>query len=251
MRGILGAGLLLVATIAAATEEVAEPVRFHASARVELDEAGVPRQVTASESLPPLIRDLVQARVMQWRFEPPRVDGQARAGVTHVFLDACAVPAPEGKMRVAMDYRSHGPAPADGTAYPAPPRYPVSAAIDGAQGEFQLTLRIAEDGRVQLQSIEALQGSKRPFERDLRKWVAALRYSPEEVDGKPVATTLSFPVTFSVGPVASARRWREDALEEARQAARRSPECVSAAGSDAEPPRPVVLDSPFKPRETG
>jgi TonB family protein len=251
MRGILGTGLLLVATMAAAADEVAEPVLFHASARVELDETGVPRQVTVSERLPPLFRDMVQARVMQWRFEPARVDGQARAGVTHVFLDACAVPAAEGKLRVAMDYRSHGPAPADGTAYPPPPRYPVDAAIDGAQGEFQLTLRIAEDGRVQLQSIEALQGSKRPFERDLRKWVAALRYSPEEVDGKPVATTLSFPVTFSVGPVAGARRWREEAREEARQAVRRSPECVAAAGEGEEPRRPVVLDSPFRPRETG
>jgi TonB family protein len=247
MKGSLGAALMAVATMASAADKAAEPVRFNASARVELDEAGVPRQVKVNESLPPFIRDMVQARVMQWRFEPPRVDGQAKPGVTHVFLDACAVPASEGKMRVAMDYRSHGPAPADGTAYPMPPRYPVSAVIEGQQGEFQLTLQIAPDGRVHLQSIEALQGSKRPFERDLRKWVAALRYAPEEVDGKPVATTLSFPVTFSIGSNAGTRRLQEQAREEAR----RSPECVAAAAASEEPPRPVVLDSPFKPRETG
>lgn len=243
MRGILGAGLLAVASMASAADTAEEPVRFHVSARVELDAAGVPRQVRANGTLPPFLRDMVEARVMQWRFDPPLVDGQAKAGVTHVFLDACAVPALEGQMRVAMDYRSHGPAPADGTAYPMPPRYPLSAAIAGQQGTFQLTLQIATDGRVHLQSIDALRGSKRPFERDLKKWVADMRYTPEEVDGTPVATKLSFPVTFSVGPDVGIKRMREEV--------RRSPECVAATAGSEEPQRPVVLDSPFKPKETG
>ncbi|MBD9470585.1 energy transducer TonB [Pseudoxanthomonas sp. PXM01] len=245
MRGILGAGLLAVAAAASATDKAEEPVRFHASARVELDVAGVPRQVQANPQLPPFLQDMVEERVMQWRFEPPRVDGQAKAGVTHVFLDACAVPAPEGKMRIAMDYRSHGPAPADGTSYPMPPRYPISAVIAGQQGDFKLTLQVATDGRVQLLSLETLKGSKRPFERDIKKWVADMRYRPEEVDGTPVATQVSFAVTFSLGPDVGIKRMREEMREEVR----RSPECV-AAGAGGEPERPVVLDSPFKPITT-
>lgn len=77
--------------------------------------------------------------------------------------------------------------------------------------------------------------------------MAALRYAPEEVDGKPVAITLAFPVTFSVGPEIGIKRLREELREEVR----RSPECVAVVGQGEEPDRPVALDSPFKPLKTG
>jgi TonB family protein len=246
MRMTLGAGLLAVAMGATAASKEAEPVRFHANARVELDAHGVPRQVQVNEKLPPAIRSVVEQQVMQWRFEPARVNGVAMAGVTHVFLDACLAPLPGDGMSVAMNYRHHGPGYASGAPLLSPPRFPPSAARYNQEGSFRVVAQIGEDGRAKIASVETVSGSLKPFEQALRDWVTSMRYLPEEVDGKPIATRVVYPVAFSL-PNVSIKQLRE----EQRDAARQSAECQAAVGESKDPQRPVVLDSPFKLKEAG
>lgn len=247
MKGILGAGLLAFASMAFAGDgKEKDIVRFYTNARVVLDEQGVPQQVRANEKLPPAVRDVVEQRVMQWRFEPARINGVAKAGVTHVLLEACAVPSSGGNMQVAMDYRSNGPAVAGNTVTVMPPRYPVSAVQMGHEGSFNVVMRVQPDGRASVERIDAISGSVKPFQKTLRDWVAAMRYVPEEVDGAPISTQISTLVDFGIGAASFKQLVREK-----REAEARSTQCQAAAGAVSDPLRPVVLDSPFRPRETG
>jgi len=238
-------GLLSVASGAMAADKAADPVRFQASARVVLDAHGVPQQVQANEKLPPAVRAAVEQRVMQWRFEPATVGGVAKPGVTHVFLDACAMPASEGEMTLAMGYRSNGPGLAGSAVRVAPPRYPVEAARSGREGSFNVFMRIGPDGRASIERIEPVAGAVKPFEPALREWVGAMRYVPEEVDAAPIATQMSMLVDFELG-----HGTLRQAVQKAREKDRQSMPCRAAAGGGADPRAPVVLDSPFKPVTT-
>jgi TonB family protein len=243
MKGMLWIGLLAFASAGDATNDV---VRFNANARVVLDAQGVPQQVQANERLPPTVRSAIEQHVMQWRFEPARIGGVAKPGVTHVSLDACAVPAPDGTMRMAMDYRSNGPGLAGGATVVAPPRYPVEAARANREGSFNVVMRIGADGRASVERIEAVSGAVKPFDKALREWVAAMRYVPEEVDAMPISTQMSMLVDFGLGSGGLKQMVREQQAKDAQSAG-----CRTAAGEGSDPRRPVVLDSPFKPITTG
>lgn len=243
MRRLLGIWLVLAMTGTSAAEPAEAPIAFRAQARVELDAHGVPYRVRADETLPAPIRDAIEKRVLQWRFEPARINGEPRPGATTVFLDACAVPAEQDGMNLAMEYRRHGPGYAGGGTTPMPPRYPVDAARSGKQGSFRLTLEVGVEGHVNVQAIETLEGTVWPFQSRLKEWASALRYVPEEIDGRPVATRIAMSVDFSIG----------DGISPRQATPERSPECTAAmeSGTSGDSLRPVVLDSPFKPLETG
>jgi len=245
MKSTFAIGLLL-ASASLQAGEAAGPIRFPATARVVLDGEGVPQQVDANPKLPGVVRQAIEARVKQWRFEPARVEGAPRPGVTHVKLQACAIPQADGSLRVGMDYESNGPGYAEDALRLPAPQYPVQAARAGSEGRFQVLLRIETDGRATLQSLKARRGRLKDFEDTLRQWVASLRYLPEEVDGRPVATQMDIPVDFAFTHGNRERQRAEDAATDAR-----SPECVAAAGATESPVTPVVLDSPFKPLSTG
>jgi len=80
MRRMLGIWLVLMMTGASAAESAEAPIAFRAQARVELDAQGVPYQVHADETLPAPVRDAIEKRVLQWRFEPARINGEPRPG---------------------------------------------------------------------------------------------------------------------------------------------------------------------------
>lgn len=245
MKRLIGMGLLSVAFGVMADDKTAEPIRFQATARVVLDAHGVPQQVEANENLPPAVRAAVEQRVVQWRFEPAKMGGVAKPGVTHVFLDACAMPAADGNMTLAMDYRSNGPGLAGGATLVAPPRYPVEAARNGREGSFNVFMRIGSDGRAAIERIEPVAGKVKPFEETLHEWVGAMRYVPEVVDAAPIATQMSMLVDFELGDGTL-----RQAAKELREKDRQSAQCRAAAGEGSDPRRPVVLDSPFKPITT-
>ncbi len=246
MKRMLGIGLLAFASAASAGDARNEMVRFYANARVVLDAQGVPQQVQANEKLPPAVRSAVEQRVMQWRFEPARIGGVPKPGVTYVSLDACAVPAPDGTLRMAMDYRSNGPGLAGGATVVAPPRYPVEAARANREGSFNVVMRIGADGRASVERIEPVSGQVKPFDKALREWVAAMRYVPEEVDAAPISTQMSMLVDFGLGAGSLKQMLREQREKDAQSSG-----CRTASGEGNDPRRPVVLDSPFKPVTTG
>lgn len=235
--------VLLLFAGSASAEGKTDPVLFPATARIALDAEGVPQDVQANPKLPVPVREAIERRVKQWRFEPALVDGVARPGVTHVRLQACAIPQADGSLRVGMDYQGNGPGYADDALRLPRLPYPPAAMQSGAQANIDLDVRVGEDGRATLQSMKARRGSAKDFKPVLEAWVAALRYVPEEVDGRPIATQVRIPVQFYF--IERSRR------QEHQAAAARTPECTAAAGQPEDPMNPVVLDSPFRPRETG
>ena len=248
MHRMLGVGLLLVAVGASSEEPPKKPIHFRAHARVALDAQGVPQRVDVDQKLPAVVRSAVAERVMAWRFEPAMIDDQAHAGATTVFVDACAAPSDGGNMRLAVEYGWNGPGYADGRYSHPAPRYPIDAAKRDKVGAFRVVLKVGADGRATVDTIEVESGQLRLFEDALRSWVAQLRYVPEEIDGRPVATRVAIPVDFSMEGSLSPRRQ----MRQQREAKLHSSECVAAMGGDKEEaPQPVVLDSPFKPREAG
>jgi hypothetical protein len=230
--------------VAAVADAAKAPLRFPAAVKVWIDEHGIPQQAEASEKLPAAVADAIEQRVLQWRFEPARINGVAKAGITHAFVDACVAPQEDGSLNMAVNYAYNGPGFAEGWGRVPPPRYPRDAAEIGAEGVFRVIVGIAEDGSTSVHRIERVKGNLRYFEPMLRAWVAALRYVPEQVGGKPVPTQVAFPVTFSMDDgMAPSQQKRED---------RQSEVCTAAKSGEAtDPNRPVVLDSPFKPLTTG
>ncbi|WP_056880741.1 energy transducer TonB [Pseudoxanthomonas sp. Root630] len=243
MKAGIAMGLLL-ASASLQAGEAGEPVRFPATARVVLDAEGVPQQVQANPKLPSVVRHAVEERIARWRFEPARVNGVPKPGITHVRLKACAIPQADGGMRIGMDYAANGPGYADDALRLPPLPYPPLAARAGAEGSFELTVRVGRDGRASLASVKTRRGSVGDFRHAMEAWVDSIRYQPEVVDGHPIETQLRFPVAFFF-------ETRTASSPDPRTLDARSPECAAAAGQQDDPMTPVVLDSPFKPLSTG
>ena len=70
--------VLLLFAGSASAEGKTDPVLFPATARIALDAEGVPQDVQANPKLPVPVREAIERRVKQWRFEPALVDGVAR-----------------------------------------------------------------------------------------------------------------------------------------------------------------------------
>lgn len=240
-KWLAGLGMVLCFGSVMAADGAPEPVQFRASAYVVVDAEGVPTVVEPSNKLPEPIRNAVEQHVLQLRFEPVVVDGQAKTASTHVFLDACAVQYPDGQLNLAMEYRSNGPGYASGESRSMPPAYPRRAAEIAEEGTFDLVVRVDADGSASIESIRRIRGNKKFFENDLRAWVEAHRYVPEQVDGIPVATRFSTQVDFYIH--APVRAGRGKAQQEQLRADTR---CSAASAGGNAPSDPVVLDSPLK-----
>ena len=129
---------------------------------------------------------------------------------------------------------------------PHPP-YPASALRSGISGHFDVKMKVQPDGTMRLDEIETRQGgaqAKRAFAESIGAWVAALRYEPETVAGKAVATSVSVPLEFNSDPI-SARQWKAEE-EKMRASEAQSDACQLAFGRERNRrPESVVLNSPF------
>lgn len=232
-------------------------VAFNASVRVEVDAAGKPVKIEAPADLPAPIRDFIQKRVGSWQYEPAKINGVPASAVTFVRVGACAIPVAEG-YRLGLDFKGNGPAlETSAPWFLPPPPYPVEAQRRGIQGEFKVSYAIAKDGSTQAISIEPLSGTSgrdlRAFRDTLSKWIEDMRYQPEQVDGVPVATDMSFPVSFSLdgparrlkpteSPEKLAMSARERHVEALRARAMASKECIAAKTPGG--PLPIASNSP-------
>ena len=113
-----------------------------------------------------------------------------------------------------------------------------------------MILAIAQDGTVEASSIALNKGSQvrsgtlAAFEPTLQSWAKSLKYAPEHVAGRPVATRIRVPVTFRLDadPEQLKRMF-------AQQQAQAKPEC-QLAGMPAPGLMPVAVDSPVTVRPT-
>lgn len=244
---------LLLAMLAAVSGQAAEPaaakpdvVAFNASVRVEVDASGKPVKVEAPADLPAAIRDYLEKRVAAWQYQPARRDGVPASAVTFVKVGACAIPVANG-YRMGLDFKGNGPALVDaGPWFMRPPQYPHELQRAGAQGTFQVTYAIQSDGTTRLVSIEPIETSTgnrhaRAFKEAIASWIEGQHYLPEQVAGTPVATEMSFPVSFELRDGGGGRQAYRHELE-ARALA--SNECITASSPTG--PLPIATNSPVK-----
>ena len=97
-------------------------------------------------------------------------------------------------------------------------------------------------------------GADQSLLRDsLKIWFRDSKFEPEQLDGRPVATRMSLPMKFEVGPRTmhdsplAAHLAAQAAGEEQLQArALEAPSCKTAMESNRSGDRQVALDSPFQ-----
>ncbi|MGY0633815.1 energy transducer TonB [Luteimonas sp. A478] len=241
--------LLLMVVLPALAEDQEGVVAFPTVARVAVDAEGRPSEVSGAERLPQPIREFVETTVGGWRFEPVVVDGVARQGVTWVQLAVCAVPQGE-KLALSARFVRNGPAQPGGTSLLVDaPNYPKSALIRGVTGDMEVAYTVQPDGSAVLDGIE-YEGDERQlsrhFRRALQDWVSAMRFEPEMLDGQPIATRLSTPVSFSLYDPTS----RREIAEHLREKWQATPECMAAEGRQPQG-QLVLVESLFALRGPG
>lgn len=231
--------LLLGAMLASVVVHAEEPLIFDTYAKVELDAAGAIVRIEPDAGLATALQDEVRKRVAAIRFEPPERDGVKTPGATYVLFGGCAVPDGEDYY-LSLDNKGNGPKPV--TGYVPRPAYPPEGYQRGYEATAKVTVTVEIDGNATLDEIsyEGRVDQKFAFDRELKKWVAAMRYLPEELSGKPIETQLAIPVDFRLG----GEGWR-DADKSERADRLDSRECMAAKkGSTVS--EAVVLDSPIR-----
>ena len=249
MRGtaLVAVGLLLLAalSIAAAAKMNDQLIVFASEAKVEIDSNGNVTDVTPDRSLSPAIRQVIQAYVRQWHFSAPTKAGQPVGGTTYVQLDACAAPK-DGKYLFVVKYRGNGPGHAGQFSVP---RFPPDALRYGASSaKLQLTFRVPPKGGVQIEDIVLVDGDKRfekSFKAAMTSWLKASRYVPEQIDGEPVATRVSFPIEFEGERIDSPAAAKASMDKRTQEYAAQQPECQEVMNGGDANERQVALDSPF------
>lgn len=245
LRELMFAALMAAGPALAADDD--QVVVFQTVAKVAVGTDGQPEEVQAAERLPPSLRQFVESTVGGWQFVPALVDGVALKGTTWVRLSVCAVPQ-GGDFALSARYTGNGPTPASGAVLADPPRYPVNAMRSGVEGDMLVTYTVEADGSATLDSIAYPEREekrmRRYFDRALREWVSAMRYEPEKLDGRAVATRISTPVEFSLGESFS----RKQVEEEVRRGWQDSPECLAAEGRQPQG-KEAIAQSPFVLRD--
>lgn len=252
MKKLMGSAAVLAglacSDASAQAADASAPIPFRATAKVWINDAGQPTQVEATSGLPPAVRTSIEREVSTWRFQSPVVDGIPRGGITYVSLGACAVPAPDGSLRLALGYKGNGPGYADDAVRLQPPRFPIEMAQKRLSGEWKVDYIVEPDGSTTFLGVvesKPRQANVKIVEPTLRAWVKSLRFMPEHVAGAPVRTRLSTPISFMTGSSSQ----KADMAEQNR-ALENSQECSAVLDADADA-RPVAVDSPFRRVDAG
>ncbi len=219
----------------ASTTEIAKSL----SAEVSVNTDGtVSNVVVVDAKVPAAIKSAIANQSRGWRFVPVLAEGVTVPAVTYVALDVCAIPAGDG-YDLIVNYAGNGPRLARGAKFEFPP---AVNAYGGDHLYAMVKLKTMVDGHAQLVDVvmvDVVQAVQHDVRSMIKGWVASLRFQPEQVSGKPVATDIEWPVEWfrmgapvravaSVVPVAQPMH---------------NPLCQSArAPNDT----PRVIDSPLK-----
>jgi len=204
------------------------------------------------DKLSPSIKSTVVNYVKRWKFAPVILNGVAVPAVTFVQVDACAIPASDG-YDLAIDYVANGPRLIKGAHFEFPP-----ALVDYAGDRLAATikLKVQADGHVKLQEVvmvDVTPSVQHDFHNMINAWTWDLRFQPEQIAGKPVATDLEWAVEWfrSYAPghhptvVATANTLPTD-VPLANSLWIADPKCA-LAGSPTDHPR--AINSPLKLRD--
>ena len=230
--------LLAIAAFApavAAPPPAKDPLLIHTESRIDVDAQGRVTAISTTPELPADVEKVVHDNLRKLQFAPPMKDGRAVSGVTWAWQDACAAKV-DGRYRFAVKFRGNGP----GSEQELIPAYPQEMERRGVEAKWTVEYAIAVDGTASIVEIKRLDGgggrNDVHFRRSIEQWLGAMRFKPELLDGQPVATRMTMPVTYEL--VAAPRAAKHDARNDACQ--------IALQARDADD-RAVAIDSPFKP----
>jgi hypothetical protein len=147
------------------TEGVREAQRFEMTAKGTLVVEPDGRVTEVELDMPPSTRELYREAIARWRFRPVVIDGRVVRAKAHFLLAAAGerVPGSEDvKLGIEKVWFVDPPqARPDGSAAPSgndlkPPRYPMTAAIEGYGAEVDLLVRVDAQGAVVDVGVHAL-----------------------------------------------------------------------------------------------
>ncbi|MBJ6983915.1 TonB family protein [Luteimonas sp. MC1750] len=140
------------------------------------------------------VGDVLVREARGWVFNP---GASGDAAGTRTYLRVVVDESADGSWRVVS--ATTGPALAAMT----PPAYPVRDQLAGNEGMVVLRLEVAADGSVRDAGVHAATGTvSRTMARAAEAASRAWRFSPEQVAGKAVPSTLLWPVCY-LGPASS------------------------------------------------
>lgn len=224
----------------------------HVQVRIEVDAAGQVVSAEPTSGLPPPLVDTLRQHASTWKFEPPQRDGTPVGGTTFARMSVCAMENPAtGNLSVSVGHPENGPGMDPRMLRPSffPPVSPELLAL--GRVEMEAVYEVGPDGHAQVVSVGTTPHRPRvhrELDRAFRKWIDTMRFEPERVDGKPVATRMRMPITFTWerSPGVASRRELERRIIEA------SPTCQALLQDQAAAERPqVALDSPFRATPPG
>ena len=185
------------AALASDAEPATQQVYTYA---IELGADGRVADVSAHGPVAGTAGDALAREARGWVFSP---GASGDAAGTRTYLRVVVDESADGSWRVVS--ATTGPALAAMT----PPGYPVRDQLAGHEGMVVLRLQVGADGSVQDTDVHAATGSvskamARMAEEAARTW----RFSPEQVAGQAVPSTLLWPVCY-LGPASpvSACSW--------------------------------------------
>lgn len=238
----MGAGLAREVVLWAALVLPGAPARaadgrvvqtYHLQAGLDVDTAGQVARVELPAEIPAVLSAPAQEAIKRWRFKPPMRHGRAVTARTYAWIDLVLVKRPDSSYGVVVRYIKNGPALAL-----RPPRWPM----EQVDGRLTMAAVVQPDGSLtDIRLVASEFSSPRARKQCALAVEEAIRHSralPERVDGKPVATRVQIPVTFTTQASAGVAGARPDRTKDAGAEARETPELSGQA---------VALDSPVQP----
>lgn len=211
MKHVL-AGLTLISLALACSAAVAAPPAHSGNDdsrlltvtyALDLDSDGRIRALEPTQPLPQDVADALEREIRNWQFEPAHVGTQAKDIRTFLRI---GVEVPDSRFdRIAVLSATTGPAPEHVPA----PAYPNHALRRGVNGVVVLELAVGSDGLVRkVDTFGRYDRTELPLAMAAQEAARAWRFTPERVDGRPVASTVLMPVCFVISePTARTCEW--------------------------------------------
>lgn len=202
---------LFVFVCCVGTAEAQQSARsYRVDIALDVDTQGRVAQATPSDDLPQPLAVPVQGVVSQWRFQPRLQNGVAVTARTYARVMVELVPQGSDKYGLRLKYLSNGPS----LKFTRPLAYPPAMMRARAEGTVTMAAVVQPDGsltdirltdsKVTAHSATSSKHAAEVFAHVMQDAMQQMQAKPEWIDGKPVASAITLPITFSLmsGPSA-------------------------------------------------
>ena len=195
-------GLMCCAGTAAAQQAARN---YRADIALNIDAQGRVTQATPSKDLPSALVAPVQGAVAHWRFQPPQRNGVAMTARTYARVTVELVPKGGDEYGVRVNYLSHGPS----LTLTRLPVYPPAMLRLRGEGTVYMEALVRPDGsvadirlkdsKISASTVGPSQHAAKVFARVAQDAMERMQAKPEWIDGEPVASAITLPITFLMG----------------------------------------------------